>query len=139
MTGQANAMLVRRGLTARALGQRTISMGAKEPRIAHAVELPDLGVIVNLHASQAPGDAIAEVGRARVFACTSARPGAAVVLAGDFNTRCALTEFSEPGPGIDHIVVKGRAATRLHTWPLDRRVQNDVVLSDHAPVELTIE
>jgi endonuclease/exonuclease/phosphatase family metal-dependent hydrolase len=34
--------------------------------------------------------------------------------------------------------VRGLAASPLSIWPLERRRQNAVVLSDHAPVEVTI-
>jgi endonuclease/exonuclease/phosphatase family metal-dependent hydrolase len=46
--------------------------------------------------------------------------------------------FSEPGPGIDHILVRGAAASTLRRWPDDQRKHGDYLLSDHAPVELEI-
>lgn len=39
------------------------------------------------------------------------------------------------GHGIDHILVAGAAAGPLTVWERSRRVQNGLVLSDHAPVE----
>ena len=36
------------------------------------------------------------------------------------------------------IFVRGAEATPLQVWPEERRSQNGVVLSDHAPVELTV-
>ena len=47
--------------------------------------------------------------------------------------------FSEPGPGIDHVLVRGDAPSPLEAWPLERRRHDGRVLSDHAPVELTIQ
>jgi endonuclease/exonuclease/phosphatase family metal-dependent hydrolase len=47
--------------------------------------------------------------------------------------------FSEPGPGIDHILVRGATAGTLRRWPDEQRQHGDRLLSDHAPVELEIE
>jgi endonuclease/exonuclease/phosphatase family metal-dependent hydrolase len=71
------------------------------------------------------------------------------VLAGDFNLtadRSATLRdlagdewgFSRPGPGIDHILVRGAAATPLRRWPDEQRAHGGRLLSDHAPVELEI-
>jgi endonuclease/exonuclease/phosphatase family metal-dependent hydrolase len=72
-----------------------------------------------------------------------------VVLAGDFNVTAARSTvlrdladgewgFSAPGPGIDHILVRGASTTPVHRWPDERRLHNGRLLSDHAPVELEI-
>jgi endonuclease/exonuclease/phosphatase family metal-dependent hydrolase len=173
-TGQANAVLVRRGLAvearrrlvlnsaafrraqARVLGLPPLARlaWAKERRICQALRLrlPDgRGIVLaNLHAtSYRPDDRIpdAELLRAAVFADGLARPDEACVLAGDFNvaatrsrTLRSLLEwgFSAPGPGIDHVLVRGADAGPLETWPLERRRVDGLVLSDHAPVEATI-
>ena len=42
------------------------------------------------------------------------------------------------GPGIDHVLVRGLTASPLTVWPVDRRRQSGAVLSDHAPVEVTV-
>jgi endonuclease/exonuclease/phosphatase family metal-dependent hydrolase len=64
------------------------------------------------------------------------------VLAGDFNLRAEhlaeLPGWSELGRGIDHVLVRGLSASPLAAWPEPRRRQNGAVLSDHAPVEVTI-
>jgi hypothetical protein len=58
------------------------------------------------------------------------------VLAGDFNVvDPQLAGYSAPGSGIDHVLVRGAPPESVAAWPLERRVQNDVVLSDHAVVE----
>ena len=91
----------------------------------------------------------AELLRAAWFAVSEAQPEDVVVLAGDFNvtadrssTLRDLTNdewgFSEPGPGIDHILVRGAPSTPVRRWPDERRVHGGRILSDHAPVELDI-
>jgi endonuclease/exonuclease/phosphatase family metal-dependent hydrolase len=117
---------------------------AKERRICQAVRLEQGLVVANLHASGSLGDeriAAAEVARAVEFAEGIAREGEAVVVVGDFNCRAgqmALNGYSEPGPGIDHIAVRGAAASPLRVWRDDLRRRSGLLLSDHAPVELTL-
>ena len=127
----------------------------KERRVCQAVRLvlPDgrPALVANLHASSMAWDerlADAEIMRAARFADALADVGEIVVLAGDFNvaperspTIKALTaewEFSPPGPGIDHVLVRGADATEHHAWPAHRRRVNGRLLSDHAPVEVTL-
>lgn len=130
---------------------------AKERRIVQTVRFAARGggtyLVANMHCtSYRPDDRLpdAEVLRAARFAVSSARPEDVVVLAGDFNVRRersrSLAElagpdwgFSKPGPGIDHILVRGATASTLRVWPEARRRRGDVLLSDHAPVELEIE
>jgi len=130
---------------------------AKERRVAHAVRLraPDgrTLVVTNMHCTSFPGDerlADAEVLRAAWFAVSTAGPEDVVVIAGDFNARAtrsrSLVEltspewgFSSPGPGIDHILVRGASAGEIRRWPDDRRLHGGHLLSDHAPVEVEIE
>jgi endonuclease/exonuclease/phosphatase family metal-dependent hydrolase len=174
LTGQGNAILVRRGLPvearrrlvlnspafrraqARVLGLPLLARlaWAKERRICQALRLrlPDgRGLVVaNLHATSYRLDdrlADAELLRAAVFADGIARPDEACVLAGDFNvtprrsrTLLSLLDwgFSAPGPGIDHVLVRGAGTSPLETWPLERRRVDGLVLSDHAPVEASL-
>jgi endonuclease/exonuclease/phosphatase family metal-dependent hydrolase len=98
----------------------------------------------NLHATsdiRHPEIPAAEIVRAEAFV-TEIAGGLPCVLAGDFNVRAQhlreLQGWSARGPGIDHVLVRGLTASPLSTWPLERRSQNGVVLSDHAPVEVTI-
>jgi endonuclease/exonuclease/phosphatase family metal-dependent hydrolase len=92
----------------------------------------------------------AELQRAAWFADSVARPDEALVLAGDFNLRAdspglaSLTGpewgFSAPGPGIDHILVRGATVSPARVWPDERRRRADGrLLSDHAPVEVEVE
>jgi endonuclease/exonuclease/phosphatase family metal-dependent hydrolase len=137
------------------LGLRARLAWAWERRVCQALRLrlPDGRVahVLNLHASNIGADrriAEAEVSRAAAYAERSAGPDELVVLAGDFNVRPdrsgVLAElvsegFSSPGPGIDHVLVRGADASPLQVWPDDRRRFLGRLLSDHPPVELTIE
>ncbi len=112
---------------------------AKERRIVQAVrvQLPDgrhawLG---NLHATSYPPDQRlpdAELLRAATFVDGLAAPDELVVLAGDFNVAFLRSRtlhdltgaewgFSNAGPGIDHVLVRGAASTPVHRWPDERR------------------
>ena len=130
---------------------------AKERRVCQAVRvrLPDgrTALVANLHATSYPPDgrlADAELLRAAVFADGLSRPGEICVLAGDFNVTTARSRtlpdlggpewrFSPPGLGIDHVLVRGAQAKRPVRWPPERRRVHGRMLSDHAPVEVTIE
>jgi exonuclease III len=129
---------------------------ARERRIVQAVRLSDASgktfLVANTHCTAyAPDDrmADAELMRAADFACGLADAADVVIIAGDFNVtppRSRSLErltgelgFSRPGPGIDQVLVRGAAASPVAVWPLQRRVVEGRVLSDHAPVEVTIE
>jgi len=163
-SGQGNAILLGEGLEAtlhetvtlnptwfrreqaRRLGLDLVARlaWAKERRICQAIRLEQGLLIANLHASGSLGDErvpAAELTRAVEFCEGLAREGDVVVLAGDFNCRgaqIALDGYSEPGPGIDHIAVRGAAPSPLRVWRDDLRRRNGLLLSDHAPVELTL-
>jgi endonuclease/exonuclease/phosphatase family metal-dependent hydrolase len=129
---------------------------AKEARIVQVVRLR-IGsrhlVIANLHCTGYAGDSRIpddEILTAARFTESLARPGDAVVLAGDFNVRPGRSRalavlagpargYSAPGRGIDHILVRDAAASELRVWPEPRRRRVDgTLLSDHAPVELDV-
>jgi endonuclease/exonuclease/phosphatase family metal-dependent hydrolase len=140
VSGQGNAILVAHAHGARSLGSTRISQGSVEPRICHAVRLEDGPVVANLHASSGdPPRADADARRALTWLKELAAPDETVVFAGDFNTRPELPGFSAPGPGIDHVLVRGERAGPLVVWPEERRRHNGRLLSDHAPVELELE
>jgi endonuclease/exonuclease/phosphatase family metal-dependent hydrolase len=129
---------------------------AKERRVVQTVRVAEpegrTFLIANMHCTSYPADerlADAEVLRAAWFAVSRAAPDDVVVLAGDFNVRAERSrsisdltgpewEFSGPGPGIDHILVRGAVASTLRRWPDDQRRDGAHLLSDHAPVELDI-
>ena len=152
LTGQANAVLVAPGL--RVVETHSVVLNPRswrERRVAQAVrlELPDdrTLTVVNLHATSDPDERIpdAELLRAAVFLDATASPGDIAVLAGDFNVErgrafdeLAAWGFSKPGPGIDHVLVRGVAAGPEVRWPDDRRRIGGLLVSDHAPVEVTV-
>ena len=128
---------------------------AKERRICHAVRTDAGGrfvTIANMHCSSVPDRRCqdGELLRAAVFADAFAEPGDTLVLAGDFNTvigesttlaQLAGPEwgFSEPIPGLDQVLVRGAKASRPERWLEERRRLRGRLVSDHAPVETTIE
>ncbi|HSP73339.1 MAG TPA: endonuclease/exonuclease/phosphatase family protein [Gaiellaceae bacterium] len=127
---------------------------ARERRVCQGVclALPDgrRAVVANLHATGLAADrrvAEAELVRAATFAEALAGPDELCVLAGDFNLRAGARVFAElakwgfagGGPGIDHVLVRGGAAGPLRVWPDERRRLDGRLVSDHAPVEVTIE
>jgi endonuclease/exonuclease/phosphatase family metal-dependent hydrolase len=143
LSGQANAILLAPDRKTRAHRSLRIDDGRPEPRYCHAVRL-DTFVVGNLHATtniRDPRVPAAEIVRAEAFV-TAFAEGLPCVLAGDFNLRAEhladLPGWSELGAGIDHVLVRGLGASRLTTWPEERRRQNGRVLSDHAPVEVTV-
>lgn len=136
ITGQANAILL--APSHRVLEHRSarVSEGGRERRVCHAVRLEGI-VIGNVHATnefRRPEVPKAELARAHALVDELASGGEARVLAGDFNLR----DPELPGPNIDHVVVAGVAHGPLVVWPEERHRHNGVVLSDHAPVEVTI-
>ena len=128
---------------------------AKERRVCQAVRLalPDgrTLTVANLHATSYSLDrrlADAELLRAAVFVDAVAAPGDIAVLAGDFNLQAGPSRaiadltgwgFSAPGPGIDHVLVRGAVSGPEQRWPEERRRIAGMLVSDHAPVEVTIE
>ena len=147
----------------RAMQARVLSLGlvarlawAKERRIVQSLRVADTDgrtyLLTNMHCTSFPADerlADAELLRAAWFAMSKAAPEDVVVLAGDFNARASRSRtladltgpewgFSAPGPGIDHVLVRGAAAGRVRRWPDEQRVHDDRLLSDHAPVEVEI-
>ena len=109
-------------------------------------------VLAGLHATSYPADKRlpdAELLRAAAFATELAGPKDAVVLAGDFNVNPKESRtladlagedwgFSKPGPGIDHVLVRGAEAGPEEKWPPDRRRVDGLLLSDHAPVDVEV-
>jgi endonuclease/exonuclease/phosphatase family metal-dependent hydrolase len=147
LAGQANAILLAPGLRPVEHRAFRIDERRQEQRWCHAVKLDDL-VVANLHATndfRHPDVPAAEIIRAEAFVTELAgglEGGLPCVLAGDFNLRAEylreLPGWSALGPGIDHVLVRGLTASPLSAWPLDRRRHDGRVLSDHAPVEVTI-
>jgi endonuclease/exonuclease/phosphatase family metal-dependent hydrolase len=168
-TGQANAILVCAGLRVfetdsivlnppafrrRIARELSLDRGrslrwAKERRVCHAVRTEKL-TVANLHGSAVHDSRVAdaELLRAATFADAFADPDDVLVLAGDFNVirerSSTLTElagwgFTRPISWIDQVLVRGAKSGHAHRWPDERRRVHGKLLSDHAPVEVTIE
>jgi endonuclease/exonuclease/phosphatase family metal-dependent hydrolase len=140
IAGQANAILVAGEHDLEDLGDDQISERGRERRTVQAVRVAGRVVVANLHASNSADRALVEreLARALAFAESRAR-SEPLVLAGDFNLAgVRLDGFSAPAGGIDHVLVRGLPAGPPRTWPVEARVQNGAVLSDHAPVEVEV-
>jgi endonuclease/exonuclease/phosphatase family metal-dependent hydrolase len=157
LTGQANAILVAEELPvlehrSRVLSGRRVEW-PKERRVSHGVRICTaegraVMVIVNLHLSHMGQGRPAEAELRGTVALAEELAGddEPVVLAGDFNLTSAsegmrqlvAAGYSPPGPGIDHVLVRGAPSTPIATWPVERRTVEGRVLSDHPPVELTV-
>lgn len=143
----------------REAGRLDLSMLARlawgaERRIVQALRLSDGGrtyLVANTHCTSYAADrrlAEAELLRAAWFATSTAQTEDVVVLAGDFNLTAASAAmeelaspawgFSAPGPGIDHVLVRGAPSTPVVRWPSERRMHDGRLLSDHAPVEVEV-
>jgi hypothetical protein len=131
VTGEAIATLVARRLTI--VDERRDRVGPK--RILLGIRPADGPFVWNFHVT---GGVEAEGQFARVVELAV---GDAVVLAGDVNLRPPydLVGFSEPlADSIDQIVVRGLPSSSPVAWPSERRRVDGRLLSDHAPVELTV-
>ena len=138
--GQANAVLVASSLEAEDCGHTRISDPGRERRVVQVVRIANRFVVANLHANHGADIARLETERARAFVEKLARPDDVVVLAGDFNlSDIRLPGYSDPMTGVDHVLVRGAPASSSAVWPRERRLSKQVVLSDHAPVEVTIQ
>jgi endonuclease/exonuclease/phosphatase family metal-dependent hydrolase len=168
-TGQANAILLRPGLRVLAeseivlnplafrrrigrelgLDREVRRRWARERRVCHAVRTEEL-TVANLHGSAVHDWRVpdAELLRAATFADDVAEPGDVLVLAGDLNiirerskTYRELAEwgFTKPISWIDQVLVRGAPSRPARRWPDERRRVGGRLLSDHAPVEVTIE
>jgi endonuclease/exonuclease/phosphatase family metal-dependent hydrolase len=121
-------------------------------QVAH-VRLPDdrRALLANMHATSFPPDhriPCVELERALEWLDRVVEDGEVLVVGGDLNQSVGNSRllstvvdrgFSSPGPRIDHILVRAAELERpLTVWPTDRRRADGRLLSDHAPVELTI-
>jgi endonuclease/exonuclease/phosphatase family metal-dependent hydrolase len=107
-------------------------------------------LVSNLHATchtSGPRLAELELQHAVAWLDSLARPGDVLVVAGDFNLDAASSPlfaslarrgFSAAGAGIDHVLVRGAVVSPVVSWAPGRRRLSGALLSDHAPVELTI-
>jgi hypothetical protein len=145
-----------RGVQARTLGLGPVARLAwgRERRVCQAVRLRREDgsslVVANLHATSFHADprlADAELIRAATFLEAVAGPGEPCVLAGDFNVRTATSRalpelrawgFTGGGGGVDHVYARGVVLGPVARWDDARRRVGGRLLSDHAPLEVTI-
>ena len=142
-TGQANATLVRRDVEAGEDGILTISERG-ERRVCQRLRVHELGAVGNVHVT---GGAMADDQFNRAVDFVAGADERAIV-AGDANLRpgegatyerLQSLGFSAPLQGsIDQVLVRGLLATPPVAWPEERRRVDGRLLSDHAPVELTV-
>jgi len=131
----------------------------RERRICQVVkiELPNRRrlLVANVHATSYGRDprlADSELRRATNFVDRQSEVEEVVIFAGDFNvtreqsrTIRALLEappesrWSEAGPQIDHVLVRGAETSAVRVWPDDERRYGGKLLSDHAPVEVELK
>lgn len=142
LVGQANAILLARRLRVcenKVAPLDTLKRRNTMRRVAQAV-LVDGGIAIgNLHASGPRVDpARKQIDRARdLVESLGAR---VTILAGDFNSRPDLPGYSAPAAeGIDHVLVRGASAGPPVVWPAERRTVGGRLLSDHPPVEVTVD
>ncbi len=140
------------------LDARRMRWWERERRVCHLVrvELPDKRrlLVANLHATSYPPDvrlADAELRRAARFVERPAELDEIVILAGDFNITRAQSKtiadllaappesrWSDAGPQIDHVLVRGATTSAVRVWPEEERRLDGRLLSDHAPVDVEI-
>ena len=124
---------------------------AKERRVLQVVRarLPDERrmLVGNLHATHYPASpalAVHEVRRASEFFLALTQPGEIDVFGGDFNLRAETIrflraeDFSEAGPWVDHVLVRGTPASPPKRWPEERRRLRGHLVSDHAPLDVEV-
>lgn len=131
VTGEALAVLVARRHAV--IDERCDRVGPN--RVLVGVELEGGPFVGNFHVT---GGSVADEQFRRIVELV---PEGRVVLAGDVNLRPPydLEGFSEPLAGsIDQILVRGLPATPPVAWPAERRRMRGKLLSDHAPVEVTV-
>jgi len=144
VSGQANAILAAPQVEVDA--ERTLVVSRSgERRVCHSLRLDRRIAVVNFHVS---GGAVADEQLRAVADFAEANDAGATILGGDANLRPEedgayrlLRErgYSESLPGsIDQILVRGLPLSPPFAWPEERRRVDGRLLSDHAPVELTV-
>jgi endonuclease/exonuclease/phosphatase family metal-dependent hydrolase len=146
LTGQANAILLAAELKVKGQSTWTISRpGEGERRVLQVVHVAGVGTILNLHVTSEVADR--QYLRTAAFVEQVVSGDEPVIFCGDTNVPPGEGEtydvlrragFSEPAPWIDQILVRGLPSTPPFVWPEERRRIDGRLLSDHAPVELTV-
>ena len=131
LTGEADAILVDRRLSVTDEARFVVARAPLQ-RIAHSVLLDGELTVLNFH--------ITGVGEQWETVHQLALAHDPVVVAGDANIRGAGFPGFSPAlaDSIDQILVRGLPSTPSVRWPDERRRLDGRLLSDHAPVELTV-
>lgn len=130
-TGEADAILVDPGFRV-SRERRVVIDHAPLQRLVHSVLLDGDLAVVNFHISgvEDQWDIVRK----------TAQQWQRVVAAGDANIRGARLDGFSPSlaDSIDQILVRGLPSTQPIRWPDERRRLNGRLLSDHAPIELSV-
>ncbi|MHB8641311.1 MAG: endonuclease/exonuclease/phosphatase family protein [Gaiellaceae bacterium] len=133
------------------LGLSARLVWGNERRVCQVARIADAArtlVVANMHATSYSADrrlADAELLRAFTFVDGLAQTGEPIVVAGDFNITAeesrTLREvvdwgFSKPGPGIDHVLVRGLEIVG-GPWRTQHRVDG-IEISDHRGVKVDV-
>jgi endonuclease/exonuclease/phosphatase family metal-dependent hydrolase len=140
LTGEADAILAAPQFAVSHERELVVSTGGLR-RLMHGLRLDGGMFVANFHTT---GD-----DQFRMVAdIVQRQAGEEAIVAGDANLRpgegatyglLRQRGFSEPLPGsIDQILVRGLPSTPPVAWPDERRRVGGRLLSDHAPVELTV-
>jgi endonuclease/exonuclease/phosphatase family metal-dependent hydrolase len=141
------------------LDEKIVRRWERERRICQVVKLerPDRQrlLVANVHATSHPGDARladSELRRAANFVDRQSEIEEIVIFAGDFNvtqqqsaTIARLLDappeerWSQAGSTIDHVLVRGAKTSAVRVWAEDERRFDGKLLSDHAPVDVTLD
>jgi endonuclease/exonuclease/phosphatase family metal-dependent hydrolase len=140
VTGEADAILVAPQFEVSHERSLVVNTGGIR-RIMHGLRLDGGVFVANFHTT---GDEQFRM----VANIVEGQAGQESIVAGDANLRpghgatyglLRQRGFSEPLPGsIDQILVRGLPSTKPIAWPEERRRVGGRLLSDHAPVELTV-
>jgi endonuclease/exonuclease/phosphatase family metal-dependent hydrolase len=143
-TGQANAILVAPELDARAEPPLVLSERG-ERRVCQLLRTEAFGAVGNFHVT---GGQMADGQFRRALDFVAAADERAII-AGDANLRprdggayvhARELGFAEPlCESIDQVLARGLAASQPQAWPEERRRVGGRLLSDHAPVEISVE
>jgi endonuclease/exonuclease/phosphatase family metal-dependent hydrolase len=140
LTGEADAILAAPQFTVSHERELMVSTNGIR-RLMHGLRLDGGVFVANFHTT---GDDQFR----KVADLVQSQAGEEAVVAGDANLRpgegatyglLRKRGFSEPLPGsIDQILVRGLPSSPPVAWPEERRRAHGRLLSDHAPVELTV-
>lgn len=131
LTGEGLAVLVARRIDVREMLREPVGPN----RVLLGVTLGDGTFVGDFHVT---GGGVAAEQFRRVLELVPEGPA---IVAGDVNLRPPYDAagWSQPlAESIDQVLVRGLPSTPPVAWPAERRLVRGKLLSDHAPVELTV-